>query len=106
MTRTGDLWLLGKHRILCGDATSTEDLTRLMDGDRARMSFCDPPWNVAIGLDKNPRHKQREGLHNDNLSPEDFAAFLSKFAAGLHEIADGDVWCTAGSGASCGGSTV
>ena len=36
------------------------------------MMFTDPPWNVAIGKDSNPRHRQREGLANDDLSPEQF----------------------------------
>ncbi len=45
-TKTGDLYLLGKHRILCGDATKTEDVERLMDGKKADMVFTDPPYGV------------------------------------------------------------
>lgn len=46
-TRPGDLWELGEHRILCGDATSGIDLARLMDGEKARLLWTDPPFGVA-----------------------------------------------------------
>ena len=49
VTQCGDLWQLGKHRLLCGDARSSDDLRRLLDGERAHMAFLDPPYNVAVG---------------------------------------------------------
>ena len=48
VTRMGDLWLLGRHRLLCGDTRSTADMDRLMKGERADLAFTDPPYNVAI----------------------------------------------------------
>ena len=48
VTRMGDLWLLGRHRLLCGDTRSTADLDRLMGAERADLVFTDPPYNVAI----------------------------------------------------------
>ena len=51
VTNRGDLWLLGNHRLLCGDATNVGDVERLMDGTRADMVFTDTPWNVGNGLD-------------------------------------------------------
>src|SRR5438105_8129060 len=51
VTQPGDLWLLGEHRLLCGDATNADDVARLMDGKTAAMAFTDPPWNVSIGQD-------------------------------------------------------
>jgi DNA modification methylase len=47
-TRPGDLWLLGRHRLICGDATDPEIYARLLDGGRAQMVFTDPPYNVPI----------------------------------------------------------
>lgn len=47
ITKTGDLWLLGDHRLLCGDSTKKEDVERLMNGEKADMVFTDPPYNVA-----------------------------------------------------------
>lgn len=48
VTRMGDLWLLGRHRLLCGDARSAADMAALMLGESADMVFTDPPYNVAI----------------------------------------------------------
>jgi len=47
ITKPGNLWLLGRHRLLCGDATKKEDVERLMDGKKADMVFTDPPYNIA-----------------------------------------------------------
>ena len=48
VSQAGDLWQLGRHRLLCGDTRSTADLDRLMAGGRADLVFTDPPYNVAI----------------------------------------------------------
>jgi len=49
VSKLGDLWVLGPHRLLCGDARSAADITRLMAHCRADMAFLDPPYNVRIG---------------------------------------------------------
>tara|TARA_R110000824_G_scaffold390792_1_gene588199 strand:- start:640 stop:1869 length:1230 start_codon:yes stop_codon:yes gene_type:complete len=49
ITKAGDLWLLGDHRLLCGDATKKEDVERLMDGSKADMVFTDPPYGMSYG---------------------------------------------------------
>jgi DNA modification methylase len=48
ITQPGDLWLLGKHRLLCGDSTKTEDVERLMNKKQADMVFTDPPYGVNV----------------------------------------------------------
>src|SRR5262249_30700231 len=48
VTQPGDLWVLGQHRLFCGDSTRPQDITRLMGGETARMMFTDPPCNLAI----------------------------------------------------------
>jgi DNA modification methylase len=48
VTKAGDLWLLGDHRILCADASKSESYTRLLGDERAQMVFTDPPWNIPI----------------------------------------------------------
>jgi DNA modification methylase len=95
-TKRGDLWLLGDHRLVCGDATQLADVDRLMAGRTAKMMFTDPPWNVGIGQDSNPKHRQREGLKNDSLSPEKFQAFLDGFVTAVAPHLDGDVYCVLG----------
>ena len=47
--RLGDVYRLGRHRLICGDSTDAETIARLMDGEKADMVFTDPPYNVAIG---------------------------------------------------------
>lgn len=46
--KTGEIWQLGEHRLMCGDSTKVEDVERLMDGERADMVFTDPPYGVDI----------------------------------------------------------
>ena len=48
VTRPDDLWQLGKHRLLCGDAREASHLNRLMGSERAHMAFLDPPYNVRV----------------------------------------------------------
>jgi DNA modification methylase len=48
ITQTGDLWLLGKHRLLCGDSSKTEDVDRLLDGQLMHLVNMDPPYNVKV----------------------------------------------------------
>jgi len=54
-SRTGDLWLLGKHRLLCGDSTSADDVKRLMDGKRATLMATDPPYLVDYDGGNHPQ---------------------------------------------------
>ena len=55
ITQTGDLWLLGDHRLLCGDSTKAEDVERLMNGKKASLFATDPPYLVDYMGDKRPR---------------------------------------------------
>ena len=48
ITKPGDLWLLGEHRVLCGDSTSEADVSRLMNGEKADMVFTDPPYGIKV----------------------------------------------------------
>ena len=68
ITKPGDLWLLGRHRLLCGDSTSKSEVTYLMNGKKAGMLFTDPPYGVSYEGGHN--EKKREKLKNDELSDE------------------------------------
>jgi DNA modification methylase len=87
---------VGGHRLLCGDSTKAEDVGRLMAGEVAVMCFTDPPWNVAIGKDSNPRHRQREGLANDSMPEAEFADFLTAFSGLMATVVTGDVYVVLG----------
>lgn len=76
VTQRGDIWLLGKHRLMCGDSTALSDVHQLMEGKKTRFVFTDPPWNVDYGSDtSHPSWKPRQIL-NDKMSTEQFGAFL------------------------------
>jgi len=75
ITQLGDIWLIGKHRLMCGDSTNIEQVATLMDGKKAQMSFCDPPWNVDYGGSAHPSWKKRT-IMNDKMSADDFYSFL------------------------------
>ena len=65
-TVLGDIWLLGDHRLMCGDSTSIDAVDKLMDGKKADMVFTDPPYNLDYGANQNPRHKIRK-IKNDAM---------------------------------------
>lgn len=95
-SQRGDMWICGKHRVMCGDSTDGYDVDTLMRGDLATMCFTDPPWNVAIGTDNVPSHRKREGLLNDNLPEKEFREFVAGFAKQLARVVSGDVYCVLG----------
>jgi len=61
ITQPGDLWLLGKHRLLCGDSTKSEDVERLMDGETASLMVTDPPYGVEYDADWRNHAKRADG---------------------------------------------
>ena len=69
-TKTGDIWLLGKHRLICGDCTERATIEKLLDGKKVDLLLTDPPYNVAI--------ENSDGLTiaNDNMSDTAFYEFL------------------------------
>jgi ParB-like nuclease domain/DNA methylase len=81
VSASGDLWQLGKHRVLCGNALITENYERLMDGAKADLVITDPPYNVAIdghasGLGK-VRHREF-AMASGEMSSGEFTEFLRK----------------------------
>ena len=72
VTQPGDVWLLGRHRLMCGDSTSIDAVQRLMDGRKANMVFTDPPYNIDYQGVKDKREK----IKNDNMADVDFVQFL------------------------------
>lgn len=72
ISRKGDIWLLGRHRVICGDSTLPETYTKLMEGRRANLVLTDPPYNVNV-------EETAGKIQNDNMPDEDFYKFL--FAA-------------------------
>jgi site-specific DNA-methyltransferase (adenine-specific) len=91
ITKLGDIWKLGRHRLMCGDSTDKETVQALIDGASIDMVFTDPPYNVAF----NGRSGKFDVIENDDLADDDFENFISavcdviKFIAPKHYY----VWC-------------
>ncbi|GAA0853552.1 hypothetical protein GCM10008915_74570 [Bifidobacterium pullorum subsp. gallinarum] len=76
-TRRGDVWQLGPHRLVCGDATDPEDVALLMDGAKAALVVTDPPYNVAVVSDSERLAANgHDSIMNDDMPAEEFAGFL------------------------------
>lgn len=90
VTRLGDVWILGPHRVMCGDSLSTTDVGRLMEDKLADMVWTDPPYLMdfrgAVGGDGKVRSKHK-AIANDNLSKSEGEQFLRDFTAQLR------AWC-------------
>jgi DNA modification methylase len=92
VTKVGDLWILGEHRLLCGDATVLTDVERVLEGRLADMTFTDPPYNVDYGNSAKDRlrGKSRKIL-NDDLGAG-FAAFLHDACVNILGVTKGAVY--------------
>ena len=106
VTQKGDIWLLGSHRLLCGDSASRYDVEKLVAGKRMQLCHCDPPYGVALeprsnnaiaaGLSSFPaasghqkttqmRAKDRP-LQNDSLKEEDFEKLLDAWFGNISHV--------------------
>ena len=82
-SKLGDLWLIGKHRVICGDSTGEEVYTRLMDGQKANMVLTDPPYGVDV-------EETAGKIQNDNLPDAQFHDFLLSAFRCMHANLDDD----------------
>lgn len=91
ITKPGDIWQLGEHRLMCGDSTDPEALKKLMDGSRADMVFTDPPYGVSIGSKNEmlntvqPSGRCTENIENDTLPSDELYKILVKAFSNLRE---------------------
>ena len=69
ISKQGDIWLLGRHRLICGDSTKAETYEKLMDGKKANLCVTDPPYSVNYS-------SKAGSIKNDNLNDQDFYNFL------------------------------
>ena len=90
--KRGDIWQLGKHRVMCGDSTSSDDVAKLMNGEKADMVFTDPPYNVDFKgqelsnttkdgkkiLNHKGANTKHETIKNDKLEDEEFILFIKE----------------------------
>jgi len=88
----GEVYILGKHRLMCGDSTAITDVERLMDGEKADLLWTDPPYGVSY-TDKNKYlnglgtgHRLTKPIENDHRSPEEMNEFWFTFLSNAHLV--------------------
>jgi DNA modification methylase len=91
-SRTGDVWLLGEHKLLCGDATKSEDYQTLLGDELVDMTFTDPPYNVNYAnTAKDKMRGKNRPILNDNLG-DGFGAFLVAACQNILTVTKGAVY--------------
>lgn len=103
ITKPGDIWVMGEHRLICGDSTFPETLEKLLAGSLVDMVFTDPPYNVNYGQTMKDALRGKNGnknyagskpgrkIMNDNLG-EDFYGFLLKACQGFIKVCKGAIY--------------
>ena len=103
--KRGDIWQLGEHRVMCGDSTSSDDVKKLMNEEKADMVFTDPPYNIDFQGTMSCTSKdgeiitmkdgysvpnsQYEGIKNDKKTKEEFKPFIEKTLERIKEYVVG-----------------
>ena len=92
VSRPGDLWICGEHRVLCGDATVLADVEKVLGGELADMAFTDPPYNVNYAnTAKDKLRGKNRPILNDALG-EDFGALLYDACVNILTLTKGAVY--------------
>jgi len=97
-TKLGDIYDLGTHRLICGDATDPEVVKKLVREDKAAMLYCDPPYNIALDYNNGiGANRKYGGKTNDKKSEKDYKIFLKKTLENGLSVALSDsnifYWC-------------
>jgi len=88
-TVLGDVWLLGRHRLMCGDSTSIDAVERLMDGRKANICFTSPPYNAgSLNIKGNKTTGKKYNSFDDNQTSDEFFDFLSANMACMLAVSD------------------
>jgi DNA modification methylase len=82
-TVEGDIWVLGNHRLMCGDSTDIDAVENLMDGSKADMVFTDPPYNADY-KSRGSNELLRQGIKNDAMSDDKFEDFIKGFLSTIY----------------------
>ena len=92
ISKLGDIWKLGNHRLICGDSTKSEDFDKLMQNEKANVVYTDPPYNINYGNIKHEKFKMRD-IKNDSMDKFQYREFCTKFIENLKQRCDGIFYC-------------
>jgi len=101
-TKPGDIYILGEHRLMCGNSQKEEDVEKLMQGELADILYCDPPYNIGLSYDKGIKpnaikKRYTNAVFSDNMSNADYTAWLIQIVNNGLEVCKKDVhvffWC-------------
>jgi len=98
VTVEGDVWVLGRHRLMCGDSTSIDAVEKLMDGQKADMVFTSPPYNADAKagqgdiFNKKKSVKLYDNGYSDNLGSQDYVDFASSVLEICFAVTDGFIF--------------
>ena len=82
ITKPGDLWILGEHRVLCGDSTIESDVSKLFDGGSSDICFTSPPYALgkSVGLSGNKEMSKKKNAYDNHIdSPEEWESLMTKW---------------------------
>lgn len=80
ITKQGDIYLLGNHRLICGDSTNKDDIKLLLGNDKVDLLLTDPPYNINVS------NSQGMKIENDNMDKQEFISFLTKALSNAYEV--------------------
>ncbi|MFA6897083.1 MAG: DNA modification methylase [Patescibacteria group bacterium] len=90
--KSGDMFSLGSHTLLCGDATDLETVKKLVGKEKIDMVYCDPPYNIGLDYNKGIGGKKKYGGDvNDNKSDDEYRKFLSKTISNALSVSEKDM---------------
>ena len=98
ITTLGDVWILGNHRVMCGDSTVLTDVENLMDGQKADITFTSPPYNANAKtgdgdiFNKKKNKEMYSGGYNDNKSSEDYLFFVKNVLEVCFQFTNGFIF--------------
>ena len=81
--KLGEVWELGKHRLMCGDSTKESDVKKLMNGDKADMVFTDPPYGISYSSNMRTKTEKFKELKNDNIFLNQWIPLIDKYSNGF-----------------------
>lgn len=83
VSKLGDIWQLGNHRVMCGSSTDKATVEKLMNGSKADMVFTDPPYNTGMSAEKNSGSTWLNHMFDDDYTDQEWDEFLSDFTKTL-----------------------